>query len=221
MSRVRRSSRAWQSPQRRNDGEELSALFAMMPLAAASYRCSGLILVFRRFGIAENQLALLFFAVHVLNALSHLGRLAGAAHRAGQDDGLHTSAVEPVSDCRGLYARGTLGGSAVLAPRIAWWRWMYRPGILRRGRRATGRAHVCFRCYKPYSKLIMGCSISGGWGVHAARRFALHYCSAGAEIIYDALLWRAFAHVRPPRSKILKQPTQISKAVKVLPRSAY
>src|SRR5262249_12305593 len=28
---------------------------------------------FRRFGIAENKLAILFFAVHVLNALSHLG----------------------------------------------------------------------------------------------------------------------------------------------------
>jgi len=92
-----------------------------MPLAAAFLRCSGLHTgFFRRFGIAENQLALLFFAVHVLNALSPSGGgLAGAAHRAGQDDGLHTSAVEPVSDCRGLYARGTLGGSAVLAPRIA------------------------------------------------------------------------------------------------------
>src|SRR5262249_5299675 len=31
---------------------------------------------FRRFGIAENKLAVLFFVVHVLNALSHLGAAA-------------------------------------------------------------------------------------------------------------------------------------------------
>src|SRR5262249_16872690 len=37
---------------------------------------------FRRFGIAENKLALLFFTVHVLNALSHLGA-AWLARRIG------------------------------------------------------------------------------------------------------------------------------------------
>ena len=37
---------------------------------------------FRRFGIAESQLALLFFTVHVLNALSHLGA-AWLAKRIG------------------------------------------------------------------------------------------------------------------------------------------
>ena len=37
---------------------------------------------FRRFGIAESQLALLFFTVHVLNALSHLGA-AWLARRIG------------------------------------------------------------------------------------------------------------------------------------------
>src|SRR5215470_17763828 len=71
------------SPATKSTVAKLAALFSidslgggLLPDALVSYW------FFRRFGVAENKLAILFFVVHVLNALSHLGA-AALAKRIG------------------------------------------------------------------------------------------------------------------------------------------
>ena len=63
------------SPETKFTVKRLSALFAIDAFGGG-FLTDALVSYwfFRRFGLAESQLAFLFFTVHVLNALSHLGR---------------------------------------------------------------------------------------------------------------------------------------------------
>jgi hypothetical protein len=55
---------------------------------------------FRRFGIGEESLGLVFFAAHILNAVSHLGAAWLARHIGLVKTMVFTSfAFEPFSDC--------------------------------------------------------------------------------------------------------------------------
>ncbi len=52
---------------------------------------------FRRFGIAEHDLGLVFFAVHILNAgcrFSSGSRLARSPYRTSEHDGVHSSSIQ-------------------------------------------------------------------------------------------------------------------------------
>jgi len=71
------------SRQTKNTVRKLSALFAIDAFGGG-FLIDALVAYwfFRRFGIAENNLAVLFFVVHILNALSHLGA-AWLAKRIG------------------------------------------------------------------------------------------------------------------------------------------
>jgi MFS family permease len=71
------------SPETKSTLAKLCALFAIDAFGGG-FLTDALVSYwfFRRFGIAENKLALLFFTVHVLNALSHLGA-AWLARRLG------------------------------------------------------------------------------------------------------------------------------------------
>ncbi|MGZ7063981.1 MAG: MFS transporter, partial [Candidatus Angelobacter sp.] len=71
------------SPETKSTVKRLSALFAIDAFGGG-FLTDALVSYwfFRRFGIAESQLAELFFTVHVLNALSHLGA-AWLARRIG------------------------------------------------------------------------------------------------------------------------------------------
>ncbi|MGB9120626.1 MAG: MFS transporter, partial [Candidatus Angelobacter sp.] len=75
--------RAAISPETKSTVRRLSALFAIDAFGGG-FLTDALVSYwfFRRFGIAESQLALLFFTVHVLNAVSHLGA-AWLARRIG------------------------------------------------------------------------------------------------------------------------------------------
>jgi MFS family permease len=71
------------SPQARKTVARLTALFSLDAFGGG-FLTDALVAYwfFRRFGVPEHELALVFFAVHILNALSHLGA-AWLARRVG------------------------------------------------------------------------------------------------------------------------------------------
>jgi len=71
---------------------------------------------FRRFGVPEQDLGVLFFAVHLLNAASISARLVGTPDRPGEYHGLYSPAFQPVPGRCGFRAFAQGGGGAVPLP---------------------------------------------------------------------------------------------------------
>ncbi len=90
---------AWMSPSISSDSKrivaKITALFSLDAFGGG-FLTDALVAYwfFRRFGIAEHDLGLVFFAVHILNAGSHLGA-AWLARRIGlEHDGVHSSSIQ-------------------------------------------------------------------------------------------------------------------------------
>lgn len=183
---------------------KLSALFAVDSLGGG-FLTDALVSYwfFRRFGLAENQLALLFFLVHVLNALSHLGA-AALARRIGL---VKTMVFTHLPSSIFLIA-------ASIAPSPRWavalfllreslvemdvpTRQSYVAAVVRPGERtfASGVTNL--------ARNISWAASSSVAGVLMQRiAFAAPLLLGGSlKIVYDLLLWRAFRHVRPPEEK--------------------
>src|SRR5207302_7525155 len=78
---------------------------------------------FRRFGVPEQSLGILFFAVHLLNAGSHLG-VAGEDDRPAEHAGVHAFALRPIPDCRALRTLHETCDCVVFCCAKRSWRWM-------------------------------------------------------------------------------------------------
>lgn len=157
---------------------------------------------FRRFGIAENKLAVLFFVVHVLNALSHLGA-AALAKRIGL---VKTMVFTHLPSSIFLMA-----ASLVPSARWAVVLFLLREALVEMDvpTRQSYVAAVVNPHERTYSSGVTNLTRNLCWaasssvaGVLMQAAFSAPlFLGGGLKVIYDLLLWRAFRHVAPPEEK--------------------
>lgn len=159
---------------------------------------------FRRFGIPESGLAVLFFAVHVLNAVSHLGA-AFLAKRIGL---IKTMVFTHLPSSIFLIL-------VPLAPTATWAMLLFllRESLVEMDvpTRQSYLAAVVNPSERTYASGVTNLTRNGGWA--AASSLAGIFMQqvafsaplmfgGGLKILYDLLLWRSFRHVKPPEEQI-------------------
>ena len=182
----------------------LSALFAIDSLGGG-FLLDALVSYwfFRRFGIAEGQLAVLFFAVHLLNALSHLGA-AFLAQRIGL---IKTMVFTHLPSSIYLIAV-----PFAPSPRWAVALFLLRESLVEMDvpTRQSYVAAVVRPTERSFASGITNLTRNVAWAVSSAvagvfmQNIALAaplWMGGGLKIIYDVLLWRAFRHVVPPEER--------------------
>jgi MFS family permease len=160
---------------------------------------------FRRFGIAESQLALLFFTVHVLNAVSHLGA-AWLAKRIGL---IKTMVFTHLPSSVFLIAAAFMPSA----------RWAVLLFLLRESlvemdvpTRQSYVAAVVRPEERTFAAGVTNLTRNTAWAAASAVAgifmqqvsFAAPLLlGGGLKIIYDGLLWRAFRHLAPPEERMV------------------
>jgi predicted MFS family arabinose efflux permease len=182
----------------------LSALFAMDAFGGG-FLIDALVAYwfFRRFGIAENQLAVLFFVVHVLNALSHLGA-AALARRIGL---VKTMVFTHLPSSLFLMA-------VPLAPSPVWAviLFLLRESLVEMDvpTRQSYVAAVVAPQERTYASGVTNLTRNVSWAAASSvaglfmQKIAFSaplLVGGGLKIIYDILLWRAFRHLKPPEER--------------------
>jgi MFS family permease len=158
---------------------------------------------FLRFGIAEGQLALLFFTVHVLNALSHLGA-AWLARRIGL---IKTMVFTHLPSSVFLIAAAFMPSA----------RWAVVLFLLRESlvemdvpTRQSYVAAVVRPEERTFAAGVTNLTRNTAWAAASAvagvfmQQVAFGaplLLGGGLKIIYDGLLWRAFRHLAPPEER--------------------
>ncbi len=158
---------------------------------------------FRRFGVAENKLAVLFFAVHVLNALSHLGA-AALAKRIGL---VKTMVFTHLPSSIFLIA-------ASFAPSAKWAVVMFllRESLVEMDvpTRQSYVAAVVRPDERTFASGVTNLTRNISWAASASvaglfmQKIAMSFpllLGGSLKILYDLLLWRAFRHVAPPEER--------------------
>jgi MFS family permease len=181
----------------------LSALFALDAFGGG-FLTDALVAYwfFRRFGIAENKLAVLFFLVHVLNALSHLGA-AWLAKRIGLvktmvfthlPSSIFLIAASVVPSARWAVVLFLLRESLVEMDVPT--RQSYVAAVVRPSERtfASGVTNLTRNLSWATASSL------AGWLMQIAFSAPL-FLGGGMKIIYDVLLWRAFRHLKPPEER--------------------
>jgi MFS family permease len=191
------------SPATKTTVRKLASLFALDSLggglltdALVSYW------FFRRFGIAENRLAILFFLVHVLNALSHLG----AAWLARHIGLIKTMVFTHLPSSLFLIA-----ASFVPSARWAVALFLLREALVEMDvpTRQSYVAAVVAPHERTYASGVTNLTRNLCWAVSSSVAGALMkiafsaplFVGGGLKVIYDLLLWRDFRHVQPPEEK--------------------
>jgi len=192
------------SPETKSTIKRLSALFAIDAFGGG-FLTDALVSYwfFRRFGIAESQLALLFFAVHVLNALSHLGA-AWLARRIGL---IKTMVFTHLPSSMFLIAAAFMP-----SPRWAIVLFLLRESLVEMDvpTRQSYVAAVVQPEERTFAAGVTNLVRNGAWAAASAVAgvfmqqvaFAAPLLlGGGLKIIYDGLLWRAFRHLAPPEEQ--------------------
>src|SRR4029453_5190474 len=158
---------------------------------------------FRQYGTSEANLALLFFAARVLNALSHVVA-AWLARRIGLLNTMvwtHLPSslllmVAPASSSAALAAVLFLAREALVEMDVPT-RQSYVMAVVKPGERtfASGVTNVTRNV-----AWAVGPSVAGVVMQHVALAGPL-IIGGGLKIVYDVLLYRAFRHVRPPEER--------------------
>ncbi len=159
------------SQQTKSTVKKLSALFAIDAFGGG-FLIDALVAYwfFRRFGIAENNLAVLFFAVHILNAHVSSGCcVAGKTNRPDQNHDLHAPAFQHLSDCGAAGSFANLGDYLVLITRVAGRDGRSHAAILCGRRGAAGGTDICQRRNQPDAQRGVGCVVFSGWRLYADR----------------------------------------------------
>ncbi|MBZ5533941.1 MAG: MFS transporter [Acidobacteriia bacterium] len=182
----------------------LSALFALDAFGGG-FLTDALVAYwfFRRFGIAENKLALLFFLVHVLNALSHLGA-AWLAKRIGLvrtmvfthlPSSIFLIAASVVPSASWAVALFLLRESLVEMDVPT--RQSYVAAVVRPSERtfASGVTNLTRNLSWATASSV------AGWLMQRIAFSAPLFLGGGMKIVYDVLLWRAFRHLKPPEER--------------------
>lgn len=192
------------SPETKSTIKRLSALFAIDAFGGG-FLTDALVSYwfFRRFGIAESQLALLFFTVHVLNALSHLGA-AWLARRIGL---IKTMVFTHLPSSMFLIAAAFMP-----SPRWAIVLFLLRESLVEMDvpTRQSYVAAVVQPGERTFAAGVTNLVRNGAWAAASAVAgvfmqqvtFAAPLLlGGGLKIIYDGLLWRAFRHLAPPEER--------------------
>ena len=158
---------------------------------------------FRRFGVAEASLGVLFFAVHLLNAASHLGA-AWLARRIGL---VNTMVFTHLPSSLFLIA-------AAFAPSVKWAVLLFlcREALVEMDvpTRQSYVAALVLPNERTFASGIANLARNVFWAIGSAvagflmQNVALSAPLAiggGAKIGYDLLLYRAFRKVRPPEER--------------------
>jgi predicted MFS family arabinose efflux permease len=192
------------SPEAKSMVVRLSALFAIDSLGGG-FLLDALVSYwfFRRFGIAEGMLAVLFFIVHLLNAVSHLGA-AFLAQRIGL---VKTMVFTHLPSSIFLIA-------VPFAPSAKWavLLFLLRESLVEMDvpTRQSYVAAVVRPTERSFASGITNLTRNVAWAVSSAvaglfmQNIALAaplWMGGGLKIIYDVLLWRAFRHVAPPEER--------------------
>jgi MFS family permease len=165
---------------------------------------------FRRFGIAEHDLGLVFFTVHVLNALSHLGA-AWLAHRIGL---LNTMVFTHLPSSLFLMA-------VPFAPSFKWAAALFfcREALVEMDvpTRQSYVAALVTPEERTFASGITNLTRNVFWAAGSAVGGLLMQLLAfsapllvggGAKVLYDVLLYRAFRKIRPPEEDAESPPLQ-------------
>src|SRR5258708_7907065 len=192
------------SPETKATVARLSALFAIDAFGGG-FLTDALVAYwfFRRFGIGENKLAVLFFAVHILNALSHLGA-AALARRIGL---LKTMVFTHLPSSLFLIAAAFMPSA----------RWAVVLFLLRESlvemdvpTRQSYVAAVVRPSERTFASGVTNLTSNTSWAAASAVAglvmqqvaFAAPLLlGGGLKIFYDLLLWRAFRHIAPPEER--------------------
>jgi len=197
------------SPETKSTVKRLSALFAIDAFGGG-FLTDALVSYwfFRRFGIAESQLALLFFTVHVLNALSHLGA-AWLARRIGL---IKTMVFTHLPSSVFLIAAAFMP-----SPRWAVLLFLLRESLVEMDvpTRQSYVAAVVKPEERTFAAGVTNLVRNGAWAAASAVAgvfmqqvaFAAPLLlGGGLKIVYDGLLWRAFRHLAPPEERKAQSP---------------
>jgi MFS family permease len=192
------------SPETKSTIKRLSALFAIDAFGGG-FLTDALVSYwfFKRFGLAESQLALLFFTVHLLNALSHLGA-AWLAKRIGL---IRTMIFTHLPSSVFLIAAAFMP-----SPRWAVLLFLLRESLVEMDvpTRQSYVAAVVRPEERTFAAGVTNLVRNGAWAAASAVAgvfmqqvaFAAPLLlGGGLKIIYDGLLWRAFRHVVPPEER--------------------
>jgi len=192
------------SPETRSRVHKLASLFAIDSLGGG-FLTDALVSYwfFRRFGLTENKLALLFFLVHVLNALSHLGA-AALARRIGLvktmvfthlPSSIFLIAASLVPSARWAVVLFLLRESLVEMDVPT--RQSYVAAVVRPEDRtfASGATNLARNLSWAISS-----SVAGLFMQRVAFSAPL-FLGGGLKIFYDLLLWRSFRHLTPPEEQ--------------------
>jgi MFS family permease len=192
------------SPETKSTVRRLSALFAIDAFGGG-FLTDALVSYwfFRRFGITESRLALLFFTVHVLNALSHLGA-AWLAKRIGL---IKTMVFTHLPSSVFLIAAAFMP-----SPRWAVLLFLLRESLVEMDvpTRQSYVAAVVKPEERTFAAGVTNLVRNGAWAAASAVAgvfmqqvaFAAPLLlGGGLKIIYDGLLWRAFRHLVPPEER--------------------
>ena len=192
------------SPETKTTIKRLSALFAIDAFGGG-FLTDALVSYwfFRRFGIAESQLALLFFTVHVLNALSHLGA-AWLARRIGL---IKTMVFTHLPSSVFLIAAAFMP-----SPRWAVLLFLLRESLVEMDvpTRQSYVAAVVRPEERTFAAGVTNLVRNSAWAAASAVAgvfmqqvaFAAPLLlGGGLKIIYDGLLWRAFRRLTPPEER--------------------
>jgi MFS family permease len=192
------------SPETKATIKRLSALFAIDAFGGG-FLTDALVSYwfFRRFGLAESRLALLFFTVHVLNALSHLGA-AWLARRIGL---IKTMVFTHLPSSMFLIAAAFMP-----SPRWAIVLFLLRESLVEMDvpTRQSYVAAVVQPEERTFAAGVTNLVRNGAWAAASAVAgvfmqqvaFAAPLLlGGGLKIIYDSLLWRAFRHLAPPEER--------------------
>ena len=126
---------------------------------------------FRRFGLSEHDLGFVFFAVHVLNALSHLGAVWLARRIGLVNTMVFTHLVQFISSGSTTCAHGEMGHRAFLYARGSGRNGRSDPAVLRRIDGCTKRTELCERSNELGAQHVVGNWIGYCWGADASLRF--------------------------------------------------
>jgi len=192
------------SPQTKSTVMKLSSLFAIDSFGGG-FLTDALVSYwfFRRFGISENQLAVLFALVHVLNALSHLGA-AALARRIGL---VNTMVFTHLPSSIFLIA-------AAFAPSARWAvvLFLLRESLVEMDvpTRQSYVAAVVQPSERTFASGVTNLTRNLSWAAASSVAglfmqkvaFSAPLLLGGSlKILYDLLLYRSFRHVAPPEEK--------------------
>lgn len=194
------------SPQTRSMVGKICALFALDSFGGG-FLTDALVSYwfFRRFGLNEERLAILFFAVHVLNALSHLGA-AFLARRIGL---VRTMVFTHLPSSLFLIA-------AAFAPSAGWALVLFllRESLVEMDvpTRQSYVAALVAPEERTFASGATNLTRTSAWALASSVSGILMNLTfsaplilgGGLKVIYDILLYRSFIAVRPPEERIKK-----------------